>query len=170
MSMTYLDTFAAVISSGEQGVAYATMTRAMKVHVRSLHTEGVVAAFVGDETVGLDGEGAVICLTADGQAYADCLAEGGLIQPRETLQEQGPSKPKRRKTTRRRKSTVSRRRTVPTPSESVESPVLPKGASARRVPGNQHGDQLKVDQVVDQAAEIEDLKRKVSALMAVLTA
>lgn len=168
MSMTYLDTFGVVIGSGTDGVAYATLTRAMKVHVRSLHTEGVVAAFVGDETVGLDAPGAVICLTADGAAYADLLAEGGLLQPRETLQEQGPSKPKRTKT--RRRKTTTKRRTVPTPSESVESPVLPKGATARRVPGNQHGDQLKVDPVVDTNAEIEDLKRKVSALMAALTA
>lgn len=169
MSMTYLDTFGVVIASGTDGVAYATLTRAMKVHVRSLHTEGVVAAFVGDETVGLDAPGAVICLTLQGQDYADLLAESGLMQPRETLQEQGPSKPKRRKSSRRRKTTTTRR-TVPTPSESVESPVLPKGATARRVPGNQHGDQLKVDPVVDTAAEIEDLKRKVSALMAALTA
>lgn len=143
MSMTYLDTFGVVIGSGTDGVAYATLTRAMKVHVRSLHTEGVVAAFVGDEAVSLDESGAVICLTLQGEVYADLLASGGLLQPRETLQEQGPSKPKRRKPARRRKTT-NRRRTVPTPSESIESPVLPKGARARRVPGNQHGEQLQV--------------------------
>lgn len=144
MSMTYLDTFGVVIGSGTDGVAYATLTRAMKVHVRSLHTEGVVAAFVGDETVSLDESGAVICLTLQGESYADLLAEAGVIQPREALLEQGAPKPKRRKTRRRKTTTTSKRRTVPTPSESIESPVLPKGARARRVPGNQHGEQLQV--------------------------
>jgi hypothetical protein len=166
MSMTYLDTFAAVIGSGTDGVAYATMTRAMKVHVRSLHTEGHVAAFIEDDQVSLADDGAVICLTAEGQAYADLLAEGGLLQPREVLQEQPVSKPKRKKTVSKRKNT----KRVPTPSESVESPVLPEGTTARRVQGNQHGDQLIVDPVIDRDAEIEDLKRKVSALMSVITA
>lgn len=166
MSMTYLDTLAVVVGSGEEGVSYAGLSRAMKVHVRSLHTEGVVAAFVGDEVVSLDTAKAVICLTSNGASYADLLAESGLIQTRDELVAQGVAKPRKR-TTRRRK-TSSRKHTVPTPSESVASPVNPEGR--RMVPGNALGDQMAPVPVASSPEDdrIAALERKISALMAVI--
>jgi hypothetical protein len=177
MSMTYLDTLGVIVAAGTDGVAYATMTRAMKVHTRSLHTEGVVASYSGDEAASLDTEGAVICLTESGYATVELYAEAGLLQPFEVLLEQGSAKPKpkpkpkRRTTARRRKTTrVTTRKTVPTPTESVEpeptNPIKPEGA-IRRVPGGQidHWQKAPV-----QDDRLESLERKVSALMAALSA
>ena len=164
MTVSYLDTLASVEAASTDGLSYDSLTRAMKVHVRSLMTEGHVAAFIGDDQVALSEPGAVICLTADGVAYTELLRSSGLLA--EEIAES--PKPKRRKT--RRRKTTTAKKTVPTPSESVTSPVLPKGEKARRVPGNQHGDQLWIPtpKELDANKKIEDLERKVSALMAVL--
>ena len=177
MTVSYLDTVAAIEAASTQGLAYAKLTRAMKVHVRSLVTEGHAAAFIGDEEVALNEPKAQVCITDQGVAYVELLQSSGLIvsdpapapkRKRSTRKQPkaAPAKTTRKPKRRNNPVTVSKR--VPTPSESVTSPVLPEGETARRIPGNQHGDQLKVDRKVDQAAQIEDLERKVSALMAVI--
>ncbi len=177
MTVSYLDTVASLEAASTQGLAYAKLTRAMKVHVRSLVTEGHAAAFIGDEEVALNEPKAQVCITDQGVAYVELLQSSGLIV-------EEPPAPKRKRSTRkqpkaapakttrkpkRRNNPVSVSKRVPTPVESVTSPVLPEGEKARRLPGNQHGDTLHTDQPkVDAAQQIEDLERKVSALMAVL--
>jgi len=172
MTMSYLDTFGAIVAAGTDGLAYGKMTRAMKVHTRSLHTEGVVAAYVGDEAVSLDAEGAVICLTDSGYTTVLMYSEAGLLQPYETLIEQGSAEPKSPARKTRRRKTTSRKsssRTVPTPSESVEptNPLKPSNA-VRRVAGNTVDQWQKATPSQADAERIESLERKVSALMAVL--
>lgn len=130
MSVSYLDTLALVVASGTDGLSYSGITKAMRVHVRSMVSEGICAGFVGDDVVTLDTDGAVVCLTTHGEAYASMFTEAGLIAPDQ-------AKPKRK---RQPKATSTR--TVPSAIESVTSPVLPKGTTARRVPGNQHGETL----------------------------
>ena len=178
MTVSYLDTVASIEAASTQGLAYAKLTRAMKVHVRSLVTEGHVAAFIKDEEVSLNEPKAHVCITEKGVAYVELLQSSGLIVSEPTVAPQrkrstrkqsktAPAKTTRKPKRRNNPVTVSKR--VPTPSESVTSPVLPEGEKARRLPGNQFGDTLHTDQPkVDQSAQIEDLERKVSALMAVL--
>jgi hypothetical protein len=176
MTVSYLDTVAAVEAASTQGLAYAKLTRAMKVHVRSLVTEGHAAAFIGDEEVALNEPKAHVCITDKGVAYVELLQSSGLIvsdpapapKRKRSSRKQPKAAPAKTAKPKRRNNPVTVSKRVPTPVESVTSPVLPEGETARRVPGNQHGDQLKVDQKVDQAAQIEDLERKVSALMAVI--
>ena len=177
MTVSYLDTVASLEAASTQGLAYAKLTRAMKVHVRSLVTEGHAAAFIGDEEVALNEPKAQVCITDKGVAYVELLQSSGLIveepvvapkRKRSTRKQPKAAPAKTARKPKRRNNPVSVSKRVPTPSESVTSPVLPEGEKARRIPGNQHGDQLKVDQKVDQASQIEDLERKVSALMAVL--
>lgn len=170
MTVSYLDTLGVIVAAGTEGVAYATLSRAMKVHTRSLHTEGVVAAYVGDEASSLDGEGAVICLTDSGYTTVLMYSEAGLLQPYETLIEQGSPKPRARKTRRKTTSRKSTSRKVPSPSESVEptNPLKPENA-IRRVAGNTVDQWQKATPSQSDAERIESLERKVSALVAALT-
>ena len=177
MTVSYLDTVAAVEAASTQGLAYAKLTRAMKVHVRSLVTEGHVAAFIGDEEVSLNEPKAHVCITDQGVAYVELLQSSGLIvadpapapKRKRSSRKQPKAAPAKTAKPKRRNNPVTVSKRVPTPVESVTSPVLPEGETARRLPGNQHGDTLHTDQPkVDQAQQIEDLERKVSALMAVI--
>ncbi len=176
MTVSYLDTVASLEAASTQGLAYAKLTRAMKVHVRSLVTEGHAAAFIGDEEVALNEPKAQVCITEKGVAYVELLQSSGLIvsgpapKRKRSARKQPKAAPaKTARKPKRRNNPVSVSKRVPTPVESVTSPVLPEGEKARRLPGNQHGDTLHTDQPkVDTAQQIEDLERKVSALMAVL--
>ena len=166
MTVSYLDTVAAIeAAEARGGLTYGEITRAMRVHVRSLAAEGHVAAYTGDdEGTELNNPEGVIWFTETGGNYVAMLREAGVLG--EPLPERKP-KAKRTKT-RRRKTT--KKTTVPTPTESIETPVLPKGSKARRIPGNQHGDTLHTVTEVTDADRVEALERKVSALMAALTA
>ena len=176
MTVSYLDTVASVEAASTQGLAYAKLTRAMKVHVRSLVTEGHAAAFIGDEEVSLNQPKAVVCITDKGEAYVELLRSSGLLA--EQVVSAKPKKRTKSKTSTAKRSakpkrrnnpvTVSKRR--PSSPKTVESPVLPEGEKARRVPGNAFGDQLVIPtpSEMDSKRKIEDLERKVSALMAVL--
>ena len=126
MTVTYLETIQIVNSAGMKGVEYSKMSRAMKVHTRSLLTEGVVACFIGDEQVSLDTPKGVICLT--NSDYVQLLVDAGLV-----VIEDEPKKPRKHKSTLWGPST----RTVPTPEESVTPipTVAPEGSKVRFVPG-----------------------------------
>jgi len=182
MTVSYFDTVAAVQEA--EGLAWADMTRAMRVHVRSLQAEGLVASFAGEDVTTINDPEGVVWFTEQGAAYVDMLTEAGLIaapegaesaaeaaeQEAEQEAAQVPTEKPRKRTKKSRKrggKVTTRKGTVPSPEESlVESPVLPEGQKARRVPGNQHGDQLiPVDTEQDRVAALE---RKVSALMAAL--
>ena len=141
MTVSYLDTVAAIeAAEARGGLTYGEITRAMRVHVRSLAAEGHVAAYTGDdEGTELNNPEGVIWFTETGGNYVAMLREAGVLG--EPLPERKP-RAKRTKT-RRRKTTKAK--TVPTPTESIVTPVLPKGSKARRVPGNHLGDQLKVE-------------------------
>lgn len=76
---TYLDTIFAVNAASIEGLTYAGLTRAQKVHVRSLVSDRYVAAFVGDDQVTLDTEGAVVCITEEGRGYVQVLEDAGLV-------------------------------------------------------------------------------------------
>ena len=168
MTVSYLDTVAAIEAAEVRGgLTYGEITRAKRIHVRSLVAEGLVAAYTGDDGVTelYDPEG-VIWFTESGGSYVAMLREAGVLG--EPLPESKP-KAKRTKTRRRKTTKVKTTKTVPTPAESVESPVLPKGVTARRVPGNHIGDQLLVTSVTEDD-RVAALERKVSALMAVLSA
>ena len=102
MTVSYLDTVASVEAASTQGLAYAKLTRAMKVHVRSLVTEGHAAAFIGDEEVSLNQPKAVVCITDQGVAYLELLRSSGLLA--EQVDE--PKAPKKR--TKSKTSTVKR--------------------------------------------------------------
>lgn len=164
MTVSYLDTLATVAAANAEGVAYDSLTRAMRVHVRSLVAEGHVAGFVGDEAVTLDTKGVVICLTEGGVAYVAMFTEAGLMQPREALVEHAATK-RKPKAARRGKGKATAA-VVPSPTESVVSPVLPKGTTARRVPGGSQ-DQLAIVKDEDMS-EMDVLRAQVNMLMDVL--
>jgi len=169
MTVSYFDTVAAVQEA--EGLAWSGMTRAMRVHVRSLQAEGLVASWAGDDVTTINDPEGVVWFTEQGAAYVDMLTEAGILAapegaeeaPEEAVEAPAQEDPKPRKRTKK----TTRKGTVPSPEESlVESPVLPEGQKARRVLGNQHGDQLiPVDTEQDRVAALE---RKVSALMAAL--
>lgn len=131
MTVSYLDTIAAITEA--EGLRYAEITKAMRVHVRSLVADGYVAAFAGDDQTTLDDPEGIVWLTALGADYVDTLRSVGLIaEPRE--QEPTPAesaKPKARRTRRssRRRTTTTKpeasEATVPSPTESVKVTVVP---------------------------------------------
>lgn len=160
----YLETLAIIENSGSEGVAYASFTRAMKAHARSLYAEGIVAGFVGDDHASLDTEGVVICSTAQGSTYVEMLTELGLIV--------APVKAKA-KTARKSKTT----RSVPTPIESVELSVpatAPKGSKVRRVAGGSQ-DQAQVvkitqeDRMQAQEGRMQALEAQLGQLIAIMS-
>ena len=169
MTVSYLDTVAAIeAAEARGGLTYGEITRAMRVHVRSLAAEGHVAAYLGDdEGTELNNPSGVIWFTETGGNYVSMLREAGVLG--EPLPERKP-RAKRTKT-RRRKTTVTKKTTtVPTPAESVEptNPLKPSNA-VRRVAGNTV-DQWQKTPVVSEDDRFEALERKVSALMAALVA
>lgn len=90
---TYLDTIFAVNAASIEGLTYAGLTRAQKVHVRSLVSDRYVAAFVGDDQVTLDTEGAVVCITEEGRGYVQVLEDAGLVaEPQAVKPEVKPRK------------------------------------------------------------------------------
>jgi len=183
MSVTYLDTLVDIAAAGDEGLLYSSVTRAMKRHVLSMAADGLVAAFLpSGETVSFDTDGAVVCLTASGADMYTVWAEAGIVVDREAALEHGPSAPaarKQRKAKRQAKSVSkpaapqeAKPRTVPTALESV-SPMVPAGHTARRVPGNQHGDQLLCTPLStdERFAALEAaMERKFSALLAAMEA
>lgn len=165
MSMTYLETLAAVEAAGSAGLAYAKITRAMKVHVRSLVNDGVVGVYTKgtEEGCSLDDPQAVICTTESGSSYVSELVNAGLIAEAALVAK--PKTPRTRTTAPSKTEAV-----VPTALESVVSPVIPDGSSAVRVQGNHLGDQLLVSTPSSEEDRIEALERKLSALMAAVLA
>lgn len=167
MSMSYLDTLNVVGSTGEVGLAYAKITKAMRVHVRSLVNDGIVAVYKKgtDESTSLDDPLALVYVTETGGSYVQELRSAGLLS-------EVPAKPVRAPRARRTRRTTRQAspRTVPTALQSVESPVIPEGSTAVRVPGNQHGDQLVVSTPSSHEDRMAVLERKVSALLAALSA
>lgn len=121
-TITYLDTISLVRDAGSDGLEYASMSRGMKAHVRSLLAEGVVAGFdpETDLPVRLDMPSTVICLDQN-STYVEMLTEAGLLTP---WVSEPTVKPKRS-------------RSVPTPEESVVPvpSVAPQGSKKRFVPG-----------------------------------
>lgn len=153
----YLETLAIIENSGSEGVAYASFTRAMKAHARSLYAEGIVAGFVGDDHASLDTEGVVICTTKQGSTYVEMLTELGLIV--------APVKAKA-KTTRKPKATQS----VPTPIESVAisvPAVAPKGSKVRRVAGGAQ-DQAQVVKIT-QEDRMQALEAQLGQLISIMS-
>lgn len=153
----YLETLAIIENSGSEGVAYASFTRAMKAHARSLYAEGIVAGFVGDDHASLDTEGVVICTTKQGSTYVEMLTELGLIV--------APVKAKA-KTTRKPKATQS----VPTPIESVAISVpatAPKGSKVRRVAGGSQ-DQAQVVKIT-QEDRMQALEAQLGQLISIMS-
>lgn len=166
MSVSYLDTLA--IIRDQEGLAYGKITKAMRVHVRSMVNDDLVRSFLEDgEQTTLDDPEGVIWFTTSGAEFVDLLTSSGL------LAESAPAKPSpRKRSSRRRKTTkVTARRVVPTPSESVEptNPLKPSNG-VRRVPGNSVDEWQKAPVQESEADRIQALERKVSALMAALTA
>lgn len=152
----YFETLAIVEASGSEGVAYASFSRAMKAHARSLYAEGIVAGFVGDDHASLDTEGVVICTTGQGSTYVEMLTELGLLT--------APVKAKR-KTASKPKATQS----VPTPIESVSVSVpmvAPKGSKVRRVAGGaqDHAQVVKIT----QEDRMKALEAQLGALMDII--
>ena len=176
MSVSYLDVVHSILAT--EGLTYGQLTKAMKVHVRSLLADGYVGNITADgDWVALDNPEGVVWFTKDGIGYADALIGSGLlVDPRVTADEpEAPVEsapvqeaPKAPRKGRRRGGRVTVRQTVPTPAESVQTPVVaPEVTVERRVPGNQHGDQLLLS-TVSEDDRVAALERKVSALMAVL--
>jgi len=157
MSVSYLDTIVAIRDG--QGIAYSSLTKAMRVHVRSLRNDDVIASFVGDDgtVTSLDDPEGVVWFTASGEAYVEALEAGGLIGPVQEV----PAAPKPKRSRRKSKTVRKTTRKVPSPSESVESPVLPKGTKARRLSGNQHGDTLHTDKAEPQVHTVNGISQSV---------
>ena len=174
MSTSYLDVLGNIAAAGETGLRYATLARAAKQHVRSLVADGVVASYLpSGEAVGLDNPEAVVCVTAEqGVAYVALLQEGGMLAA--DIYEQPVARMPKASRKRRGKVAASVRKqravVVPTPVESLESPVTPKGKKlVRRVPGNQHGEtMLYADVTVED--RFEAMERKMSALLSAIEA
>ena len=80
MSVSYFDTLVIVDAAGSEGLVYGKISRAMKVHVRSLVAEGIAGSYspAGD-WVSLDTEGCVVCITVEGSSYVDMLTEAGVL-------------------------------------------------------------------------------------------
>lgn len=192
MSVSYLDVVHTIWSN--EGITYGDVTKAMRVHIRSLVADGFLAAVLReDESVHttLDDPEGVVWFTASGADYVEMLIGAGLVAaPVETVQEE-PEAPvvsepsvveppvqetvKRRSARKGRKAgKVSRSQGSPSAREHVESPVLPEGVTATRVPGNHHGDQLLLDSTVPTVEDLVEsmaaLQRTVSALTAVVLA
>jgi hypothetical protein len=169
MSMSYLDTLNVVDSTGEAGLAYAKITKAMRVHVRSLVNDGIVAVYAKgtEESTTLDDPKALVYVTESGASYVDELRSAGLLSEVPAKPVRAPRARRARRTTRQAKP----RTVVPTALESVSSPVLPEGTVAVRVQGNQHGDQLVVVPTPSSDSDRMDaLERKMSALLAAMNA
>ena len=80
MSVSYLDTLVVVDAAGSEGLVYGKISRAMKVHVRSLVAEGIAGSYSpAGEWVSLDTEGCVVCITVQGASYVDMLTEAGVL-------------------------------------------------------------------------------------------
>lgn len=155
MSETYLDTLADVVGAGIDGLPYGKLTRAQRVHVRSLKSDEILAAFVGDDSVTLDTEGAVICLTVKGEAYVDALRVGGLLPEAvvEVAEEAPVSKPKRKRQTARK------------PKAAPESVTKPRDVW---VPGgSQDTRKVKVSTIDERIATV--LEDRFADLLAQLT-
>lgn len=180
MTVSYLDTLAEIAACGEEGLLYSKVTRAMKRHVMSLQADKIVAGYLpSGEQASLDTEGVVVCLTVEGLSTFEMYVEAGLVQSREALEEHGPTvkAPRKRRSSRKPKAVAKtvKPSTVPTPLESLEvSPVTPKGHKVeRRIPGNQHGDQVVYSEISPEermAALEEQMNRKFSALLAAIEA
>ena len=97
MSVSYLDTIVAIRDG--QGIAYSSLTKAMRVHVRSLRNDDVIASFVGDDgtVTSLDDPEGVVWFTASGEAYVEALEAGGLIGPVQEV----PAAPKPKRSRRK---------------------------------------------------------------------
>lgn len=131
---TYLDTVVDIHAAGADGLAYASLTRAQRVHVRSLKSDRYVAAFIGDEEVTLDTEGAVVCITTDGSTYVETLAASGLVMLPEAAPEPvaKPTKTVSKRKSSRRTTRKPKAVTVPANPDTV-TPVKttsPEAAAA----------------------------------------
>lgn len=115
---TYLETVVDIAASGTDGMAYAMLTRSQRVHVRSLKSDRYVAAFIGDDEVTLDTEGAVVCITTTGSTYVEVLVSAGLVM----MPEEAPVAPE--KTVSKRKSSSKRTRTARQP-KAPQGPANP---------------------------------------------
>lgn len=122
MTVSYLTTVGTIAEA--EGLRYAEITKAMRVHVRSLVAEGYVAAFAGDDSVTtLDDPEGVVWLTEPGMQYYVLLVEAGLINEASRAQVETAQEPKAtrsRKSRRRRSTQPKAAATVPTPEESVK--------------------------------------------------
>lgn len=129
--LTYLDVLSNLVEVGDSGLPYASLSKAGRVHLRSLNSEGYVQATVFDgeawQYATLDTEGVVVELTPDGYAYASLLQEAGLISGDDEEPQPEP-KPKRSST---RKQTT--RRAKPSTQSDVSSVLdgvsTPKGSN-----------------------------------------
>lgn len=121
MSMSYLDTLVVVDEAGSEGLVYGKISRAMKVHVRSLVAEEIAGSYssTGD-WVSLDTEGCVVCITVQGESYVDMLTKAGVLAPK------APKAPKA--PVRKPKAPVQ---VVPEALESVAPPVSTKSKRAQ---------------------------------------
>lgn len=161
---TYMDTLFDVVEAGAEGLAYAKLTRAQKVHVRSLVSDRYAAGFVGDEAATLDTEGVVICLTTDGESYVAAFQAAGLLaMPAELVEESQPkaeskpvSKPKpKRRTARKPKAAQS---VKPTETKPIPPAPAPKGLKNVFVPGGSVDTRtVRSTNVFDRLEEIEHM-------------
>lgn len=185
MSVSYFRTVESLWAA--QGLAYAKLTKAMKVHVRSLQADGYTVWVDGDDApCAYDDPAAMAWFTPAGLDYVEMLAEAGLVDrpahaetvqepeadvPSEPVEVEAPVQEVPKRSRRGRK--VSRRQGTPKARVQAESPVVPEGVTATRVPGNHLGDQLLMESVPtheDLVKQLESLQRTVSALKAVVLA
>ncbi len=133
MSVSYFDTLQGVriATNAAVGLGYAEITKAMRVHVRSLVAEGHVAAFADDDsTTTLDDPKGRVYLTVKGVDYVNLLVEVGLLADMSETVEEPKAAPSRKPTSRRRRSSKPKSQpkadaVVPTPEESVKvAPVI----------------------------------------------
>lgn len=130
MTVSYLDTLQSVriATNGGAGLGYAEITKAMRVHVRSLVAEGHVAAFAESDvqSTTLDDPKGRLFLTVQGVDYVNLFVEAGLLSDMAEITQEPKARTSRKTTARRRRTAKPKasQATVPTPTESVHQHIF----------------------------------------------